>query len=111
MNFGARLKEERRRLGLKQAEFAALVGTDMPKQSLYERGHRQLRADYLARIAPIGVDILYILTGRRSGASLDEDSTAFLSTYLALPPELREPVEQLMADLTRYVEEGPKQGG
>lgn len=37
MSLGARLKEERRRLGLKQAEFAALVGTDMPRQSLYER--------------------------------------------------------------------------
>ena len=38
MTFGARLKEERRRLGLKQAEFADLVGTDVPKQSLYENG-------------------------------------------------------------------------
>ncbi|HEX8225551.1 MAG TPA: helix-turn-helix transcriptional regulator [Allosphingosinicella sp.] len=111
MNFGARLKEERRRLGLKQVEFAALVGTDMPKQSLYERGHRQLRADYLSRIAPVGIDILYVITGRRRGESLGEEATTFLGTYLALPPELREPVEQLMGDLTGFVEQGSKQGG
>ena len=111
MNFGPRLKEERKRLGLKQAEFAALVDTDMPKQSLYERGQRQLRADYLSRLAPVGVDILYVLTGRRSGDSLGEDASEFLGTYLALPPELREPAEQLMADLTRYVEEGPRKDG
>jgi transcriptional regulator with XRE-family HTH domain len=65
MRFRARLAEERKRLGYKQAQFAALVGTAAPKQSLYENGHRALRAAYLARIAAAGVDILYVLTGER----------------------------------------------
>ena len=108
MSFGARLKEERKRLGFKQAEFAALVGTDVPKQSLYENGHRQLRAGYLARLEPVGVDLLYVLTGRRSEGALGEKASAFLAAYLALPEELREPVERLMADLARYVEPGPR---
>jgi transcriptional regulator with XRE-family HTH domain len=111
MSFGARLREERKRLGFKQAEFAALAGTDVPKQSLYENGHRQLRAGYLSRLEPVGVDLFYVLTGRRNEGALGEDATAFLSGYLALPEELREPVGRLMADLTRYVEEGPKQSG
>ena len=66
MSFGTRLAEERKRLGLKQAEFADLVGTDVPKQSLYENDRRELRADYLARLAEAEVDIVYVLTGRRS---------------------------------------------
>ena len=66
MSFGTRLAEERKRLGLKQAEFADLVGTDVPKQSLYENDRRELRADYLARLADAEVDIVYVLTGRRS---------------------------------------------
>jgi transcriptional regulator with XRE-family HTH domain len=111
MSFGARLREERKRLGFKQAEFAALAGTDVPKQSLYENGHRQLRAAYLSRLEPVGVDLLYVLTGRRSEGVLGESASAFLAAYLALPEELRAPVERLMADLTRYVEEGPKQSG
>src|SRR6185295_591896 len=65
MSFGTRLAEERKRLGLKQAEFADLVGTDVPKQSLYENDRRELRADYLARLAEADVDIVYVLTGRR----------------------------------------------
>ena len=111
MSFGTRLKEERKRLGCKQAEFAALVGTDVPKQSLYENGHRQLRAGYLERIAAAGVDVLYVITGRRSEGHLGEAATAFLATYLSLPEELREPVVRLIGDLTRYVEQGPRTGG
>ena len=111
MSFGARLKEERKRLGLKQAEFADLVGTDVPKQSLYENGHRSLRAGYLARIEPTGVDLLYVLTGRRSeGVRLGDNASAFLAYYLGLPAELREPVDRLVAELSDYVEQGPRPG-
>ena len=86
MSFGTRLAEERKRLGLKQAEFADLVGTDVPKQSLYENDRRELRADYLARLAGAKVDIVYILTGHRSeGEWLNEGASQLLSAYLALP--------------------------
>ena len=111
MSFGTRLKEERKRLGFKQAEFAALVGTDVPKQSLYENDKRQLRAGYLARLEPVGVDILYVITGRRSQGVLGEEESAFLTAFLGLPEALREPVERLIADLTQYVELGPRPGG
>ena len=88
MSFGARLAEERKRLGLRQVEFADLVGTDAAKQSLYETGKRELRADYLARLADANVDILYVLTGRRSAAQLlDEGASALASAYLVLPPD------------------------
>lgn len=96
MGFGSRLAEERKRLGLKQAEFADLVGTDVPKQSLYENDRRELRADYLARLADAKVDVVYILTGRRSeGEWLAKGPTELLSSYLSLPPEMQEALEDL----------------
>ena len=98
MSFGARLAEERKRLGLKQADFAGLVGTDVPKQSLYENDRRELRAEYLARLVDAEVDVVYILSGRRSGAeSLGEGASALLSAYLGLPPELRVPLEEFVS--------------
>lgn len=98
MSFGARLAEERKRLGLKQADFADRVGTDVPKQSLYENDRRELRAEYLARLVDQDVDVVYILSGRRSGAeSLGEGASALISAYLSLPPELRQALEQFVA--------------
>jgi transcriptional regulator with XRE-family HTH domain len=102
MSFGARLAEERKRLGHKQAHFAALVGSDPPKQSLYENDLRQLRAAYLARIAAAGVDILYVLTGQRHECEgLDEESSALLSTFLVLPAEMQRTVLKLVTNLNR----------
>jgi transcriptional regulator with XRE-family HTH domain len=96
MSFGERLAEERKRLGLKQAEFAALVGTDVPKQSLYENDRRELRADYLARLAAARCDIVYIVTGQRSdGDWLGAGPSEMLSDYLNLPPDMRRVLEQL----------------
>ena len=100
MSFGTRLAEERKRLGLKQADFADLVGTDVPKQSLYENGRRELRADYLARLADADVDIVYVLTGRRSeGEWLGEGPSDLLSSYLSLPPEMQKALEGLARSL------------
>lgn len=108
MSFGARLAEERKRLGLRQAEFAAAVGTDVPKQSLYENDHRALRAGYLARAAAAGVDPLYVLTGRRGeGGSFGDDATALLSAYFSLPPQLREALARFAEELSRQVPEEP----
>ena len=98
--FGARLAEERKRLGLKQTEFATLVGTDVPKQSLYENGKRELRADYLARLAAAEVDVVYVLTARRrEGSWLGEESSGLLSAYLGLPTELQNAVLRFVGAL------------
>ncbi|TMJ16037.1 MAG: helix-turn-helix transcriptional regulator [Alphaproteobacteria bacterium] len=100
MSFGARLAEERKRLGLKQAEFAALVGTDVPKQSLYENDRRELRADYLARLSEAGVDVVYILSARRSdGDWLGTGASQLLSCYLSLPEDMQEALVEFAAKL------------
>lgn len=109
MGFGARLAEERKRLGLKQAEFASLVGTDVPKQSLYENDRRELRADYLSRLAAAKVDVVYVLTAKRSeGAWLGEEASQLLSAYLALPGDMQEALLRLVADLNRHFAVGSR---
>ena len=112
MSFGARLAEERKRLGLRQAEFAAMVGTDVPKQSLYENDHRALRAAYLARAAAAGVDPQYVLTGRRSrGDAFDDEVSRLLSAYFTLPGEMRDVLARFAAELSQKVGQKPDEGG
>jgi len=69
---GARLKEERTRLGMSQTDLAALAGAVYQTQGNYESGRRTPDADYLAAVDKAGVDILYVITGRRipSGGTL-----------------------------------------
>jgi transcriptional regulator with XRE-family HTH domain len=96
MSYGARLAEERKRLGLKQVDFATLVGTDVPKQSLYENDKRELRADYLVRLAQAEIDVMYVLTGHRGAAArLSEQATRLIAAYLCLS----EPTQRAFADL------------
>jgi len=63
--FGQRLREERTRLGLTQKEFGEAGGVRMQAQSHYEAELRRPDIDYLAAVANAGVDILYVVTGKR----------------------------------------------
>ncbi|MFJ7885112.1 helix-turn-helix domain-containing protein [Pseudomonas sp. NPDC096917] len=62
--YGSRLRQERLRLKLTQALFATAGGVGRYAQSCYERDLSLPRADYLAAITLIGVDVLYIITQR-----------------------------------------------
>lgn len=62
---GQRLREERYRLTLTQKQMAGLAGIAMQSQHLYENDHRNPMSDYMAAIAELGVDVRYVLTGRR----------------------------------------------
>ncbi|MCE6957146.1 peptidase S24, partial [Acinetobacter baumannii] len=65
MTIGARLKEERERLGYTQPVFAELAGTTKKSQIDYEKDLTQPKAGYLAAIAEVGADIGYIVTGNK----------------------------------------------
>ncbi|RQO62196.1 XRE family transcriptional regulator [Pseudomonas sp. KBW05] len=65
MGIGARLKSERLRLGLTQTMLGAAGGVEVNAQGRYEAGVRIPRADYLASIAKVGIDVLYVVTGQR----------------------------------------------
>lgn len=61
-----RLREERIRLSLTQQALATAGGVKVNAQNTYERGVRVPNAIYLANIAKIGIDVLYVITGRRT---------------------------------------------
>lgn len=63
-SFPSRLKQERHRLGMTQAEFAALGGVQAQAQLHYEKGSRRPNTDYLYAIAEAGVDLHYLITGQ-----------------------------------------------
>jgi len=65
MSLGARLREERKRLGLTQDALGQIGGVRKQAQLLYEKGSFVPDANYLAAIAATGVDILYVITGCR----------------------------------------------
>lgn len=66
---GDRLRSERERVGVSQDAFAESAGVQRRTQGNYERGERFPDAEYLSRIAAVGVDVLYVVTGRRDQAS------------------------------------------
>lgn len=81
---GARLKEERRKIGITQDDFASLGGVKKLTQGAYEQGKRVPDARYLIAIYNHGVDIRYILTGERSEgyvARLDKNIITSVAHY------------------------------
>ena len=65
MGIGARLREERDRLGMNQEGFGLLGGVRKQAQLLYEKDERKPDSDYLAAVAEAGVDVLYVDTAGR----------------------------------------------
>lgn len=79
ITLGDRLREERNKKGLTQADFAALAGVTKRSQSLYEGNERTPKADYLAALDDVGVDTHYVLTGKRINerANVEEQAANF----------------------------------
>lgn len=98
-SIGRRLKEERKRLGYNQTDFASQGGVQKNAQSNYESDVRQPDAGYLAAIAAVGVDIAYVVTGSRSGAALSAEENALLGGYRKLDARGRVGVLALMDGL------------
>lgn len=67
-DFFVRLKEEREKTTLTAQEFAALGGAKRSTQFNYEKGAKFPGIDYLIKLYRAGVDINYIVTGKRSTA-------------------------------------------
>lgn len=87
---GGRLREERERLGVNQTDFASHGGVGRKSQFNYEDGGRMPDAAYLAAIAELGADVLYIVTGERSAHALLDNERLMLERYRACPPTLRD---------------------
>lgn len=63
MSFSRRLVEERKRLKFKQKEISERLGIHINSQLDYEKERLPSFAVYLERLADLGFDIGYIVTG------------------------------------------------
>ncbi len=98
MTFGARLKEERGRLGLTQSLFAAHGGVVKFTQINYEKDVASPSVDYLYKLEKVGVDIGYVLTGERTAsASMKRDELDLRTAELVRRwGQLGEPAKHLV---------------
>ena len=85
-----RLKAERKRLGLRQAEIADLCGITRETWGQYERGLTVPGGNALACFAANGADIQYILTGKRSYAdALAPNEKKLIDHFRNAPPNVK----------------------
>lgn len=104
--FGERLKDERQRLDFSQEKFGAVGGVQKLAQRNYEKGNRVPDASYMAAIAAVGADVLYILTGQRNASmpALQPDEAALLSSYRHCTPAAKQNLIQTAALLAAGIE-------
>ena len=83
LSISDRLKEERARLGISQAALAEIGGVVRRAQQNYESGLRTPDGDYFSKVAKIGIDVLYVITGVRQGEyePMAHDEAALLDNY------------------------------
>ncbi len=62
---------------------------------------------YLAQIAAVGVDVLYILTGQRNTSDLSGDEGVLLAGYRSLDAKGRAGVLGMIAGMTQQVAPAP----
>jgi len=81
ITFGDRLKEERKRLGLNQTDFAASGGVQKRAQVSYEQNERFPDVAYLMSIREIGVDVFYLLLGEVGSGTLNSEEAALIKGF------------------------------
>jgi transcriptional regulator with XRE-family HTH domain len=86
-------------LGLNQDEFADKIGVSKNSIGAYERGQTEFKVPLLLVMGDVGVDIGYVLTGRRSDSSLGFPEQHHLDMLSRLSMREREAVFALVATL------------
>lgn len=109
---GERLRGERARLGLSQVAFSDACGVNRGTLATWEKGEQTPTAAVLAVMAGLGIDVLYIVTGRsapQGGASLSPQEVALLDGY-AQADEVGRAAMQAVADLAKRTSATTKSG-
>ncbi|MCC2976228.1 helix-turn-helix domain-containing protein [Sphingomonas sp. PL-96] len=79
-----RLRHERKRLGLNQADFGRLGGVSRHSQTEYEAERTPFNSDYMLRLQEGGVDVAFVLTGAAAGAALPESARPLIDQFMRL---------------------------
>lgn len=85
---GQRLLDERKRLGLTQ-EACGLTPQVFRR---YENGKSTPGADYLAELAALGFDVMYVITGNRSVGVVTDEEAKLLEAFRRTPEVVRQAV-------------------
>jgi transcriptional regulator with XRE-family HTH domain len=85
-SFGERLRMERERLGLNQAEMAALFSSHKNTQYAYENDQQSPTAATLALLAKAGVDIYFLFYGNYVDAAATQQMAETLKVLHGLTP-------------------------
>lgn len=88
-----RLKNERTRLGLTQAEIASKCNVSREMWGKYERGIALAGSEVLFSLAEVGVDIGYLFSGVRT-IPLTETENALLEDYRESNEQGKEAIEK-----------------
>jgi transcriptional regulator with XRE-family HTH domain len=97
---GNRLREEREKLRITQEAFGKFADVSRGAQGRYESDERSPDAEYLARIAALGVDVLYVVTGQRAApaaTSLTAEEATLVEHYRAAAADVRAAASTLIA--------------
>lgn len=86
-SIGERIREERKKLQLSQADFAKAAGCSRNAQAIYERNESLPGAAYLLSLSGIGIDAAYILTGHRTPdfGDISNDELELIKLYRSAP--------------------------
>lgn len=69
MNFGERLKHERKRLGLLQTQACEAVGVSKSTWLKWEAGKTAPTVDHLAALGSLGMDVLFLVLGGQKAST------------------------------------------
>lgn len=97
--FSVRLKSERIRLGLTQAEIASKCGVSREMWGKYERGVALAGSEVLFSLSAIGVDIGYLFSGEQSGFDLTKQEQVLLVDYRESNEQGKEAIEKTASAL------------
>lgn len=79
-----RFREERRRVEPQQNVFAEKLGVKQSTLSEWETKSVSMKFEHLASLAALGIDLLYVFTGRRGGDLLSPDESILLDSFRRL---------------------------
>ncbi|PVZ87930.1 transcriptional regulator [Serratia sp. S1B] len=88
------LREERERLGLTQTAMSRAAGVAFRTYCDYESGKSEPKASTLAELSAFGVDVLYVLTGRRTPdvGDISEEEIEVIKHYRIAPLAVKKAV-------------------
>jgi transcriptional regulator with XRE-family HTH domain len=101
-SWNERLREQRTALGFSQEQAGKAAGVSREMWSRYESGRATVGMDVLQRIAAVGFDVLYVLTGQSplraaepSPPAISRRGRTLLENYLACDEDGQKAIERM----------------